>query len=87
MIAEGVRPRSWSVAVNNVFGEIYWSWKINRRGLTEPAQKMTQPTLSIGMKLFLSLSFVPVFKRIAIRKMRNYAWNTAQIRKNLRPLS
>jgi hypothetical protein len=75
-----------SFSVRNTLGEIYRSWKANRRKLTEPDGKMTHPDLGIGTRLFVSLSSIPCFRQIAIRTMRNYAWNTAQIRKNLRPL-
>ena len=75
-----------SFAVRNPFGEIYKSWKIRQKDLSEPDGEIRRSSLGFGTRLFLSLSSIPCLRQMAIRKMRNYAWNTAQIRKNLKKL-
>jgi len=76
-----------SFDVENTTGKIYANWKVRRRTLTAPGEKMKRPSLGSGAKLLLSLSSIPAFRKFTIRKMREYAWNTAQIRKNLKRLN
>ena len=73
-----------SFDVENTTGKIYANWKVRRRTLTAPGEKVKRPSLGSGAKLLLSLSSIPAFRKFTIRE---YVWNTAQIRKNLKRLN
>ena len=62
--------------VDDTIGKTIFNWSVF----------FSRPSFGKGAKLLLSLSSIPLFRRFAVRRMREYAWKAAQIRKNLKRL-
>ncbi len=75
-----------SFSVYNTTGKTYFNWYFYIRNRMTPGDSISRPSLGRGARLVLALSSIPQLRGFAIRKMREYAWKTAQTRKNLKTL-